>query len=96
MPKGVFVGSSFTYGQENCGSITWNPAEHVAQKYESMTDLEREFHDRMVQLSLRSIAHVLAGNMLMPEPGQRAPTKKTPIIRGFLRVGERTRTSTSY
>lgn len=64
--------SSFTYNQENCGSITWSPAEHVARKYNKMTDLEREFHDKVVRLALRGLAHGLAGNMLMPEPGQRA------------------------
>ena len=66
------MGLSFTYSQENCGSITWNPADQVAQKHKSMTDLERQFHDGMVRSSLMSIAHALAGNMLMPEPGERA------------------------
>ena len=66
------MGSSYTYTQKNCGSITWDPARHVAQKYDRMTDLEREYHDRMVQLSLRGLAHGLAGNMLMPKPDQRA------------------------
>lgn len=66
------MGSSFTYSQKNCGSITWDPPAHVAQKYDKMTDLEREFHARMVQLALRSLAHGVAGNMLMPEPDQRA------------------------
>ena len=70
--KGVSVDSSFTYNQENCGSITWSPAEHVARKYNKMTDLEREFHDKVVRLALRGLAHGLAGNMLMPEPDQRA------------------------